>query len=195
MLLFFNFDRSRMEEERECKNCHQIKPLHCFNYSGLRARALLPQLRLGGGLKSTRPCNDCFVERKRKTQKEIMKRSASNRNLINIVASQLLRSARVRVQKRKAGKVTLSTKWIADILRIGYCQESFPPLRLVLDKPGSPFAPSLDRIDSSNYDYSPSNVLVSCRGINQARSNYNDREILTITESLSRYIKRRRNSI
>jgi hypothetical protein len=143
----------------------------------------------------TRPCYSCALQQRRISNRKNTKRSTNNKNLINVVAHSLLDQAKRRSKLRNAGKVTLSLKWVADILRVGFCQESFPPIKLVLDKPGSPFSPSLDRIDSSNYDYSPTNVRVSCRGINQARSNYNDQDILTITESLSAFIKRRRNSI
>jgi hypothetical protein len=128
------------------------------------------------------------------------KRTKKNKHILNFIASQLLGACKTRTKKRnskkeKPGKVTLTHEWILEQLKLGYCQGSFPPIPLVFDQPRSPFSPSLDRIDSSNYDYSPNNVRVVCVGINQARNDLKDKDILTVTESLSGFIKKRRNSI
>jgi hypothetical protein len=167
-------------EPKLCTYCNQSKPAKDFNYYRTQV---------------SRRCKTCFLLNSQKIQKKARQRSTANKNLINVIASSLLRKAKERIIKRKAGRVTLTTKWVADILRIGHCQGSFPPLRFVLDKPGSPFSPSLDRIDSSNYNYTFENTRVTCVSINKARNNYDDKDTLLISESLSGFIKRRRNSI
>ena len=142
-------------------------------------------------------CKECYRKTYRKTY---AKRTKKNKHLLSLIATRLLSDCKKRTKERNSkkenhGKVTLTHEWVRGQLKFGYCQGSFPPIPLVFDHAGSPFSPSLDRIDSSNYDYTPSNVRVVCRAINQARNDMGDKDILTVTESLSGFIKKRRNSI
>ena len=78
-----------------------------------------------------------------------LKRHLDNKNLIGLIANNLLHDCKKRAKKHNS-VVTLKFSDIIDVLKKGYCQGSVPPLKFVFDKPGSPFSPSLDRIDSSN---------------------------------------------
>lgn len=122
------------------------------------------------------------------------RRDFSNPNLLISIARKLLERSKVRA-KIHGGLNNLSINWILSALKIGVCQGSSPPLRFVFDKPRSPFSPSLDRIDSSNRDYTIKNTRVVCYGINTARSNFNDKDSLQISESLTNFLKKRRNSV
>jgi len=141
-------------------------------------------------VRKPRQCKEC----KNKYEGERNRKRTKERSL-SYLSSRLKRAATHRTKLRKRGKVTVTLKWILQQLKLGYCQGSYPPIPLVLDKPGSPFSPSLDRIDSSNYDYTPSNVRVVCKAINISRSDMGDKDILKISESLSGFIRKRRNSI
>lgn len=115
------------------------------------------------------------------------------RNLLQL-SSQLLKDAKHRA-KHYNGLVTITKEWIFEQLKLGVCQGSFPPLHFVLDTPGSPYSPSLDRIDSKNRDYSIKNTRVVCLGINVARNKFTDVDISVISKRLHSFIHHRRNSI
>lgn len=117
-----------------------------------------------------------------------LKRHSDNKNLIGLIANNLLHDCKKRAKKH-GSIVTLKFTDVIEVLRKGYCQGSMPPLKFVFDKPGSPFSPSLDRIDSSNKNYTLDNVRVVCRGINLARSNFTDEECLKISKGLIGFIE------
>jgi hypothetical protein len=112
-----------------------------------------------------------------------LSRSLSNKNIYGKIAKDLLHDCKKRA-KKNGGFVDINFKDLVDILKDGYCQGSYPPLRFVLDKPGSPFSPSLDRINSENKNYTLSNVRVVCTGINLARHNFCDEDCITICKGL-----------
>jgi len=181
-----------VEIEKKCTVCHETKPMSLFRKGIHRSGKRYTRNQCKG-------ChnNNIIIKEKRKKYAE---RSKKNKNLLTYIATTLISSSKTRTKQRNLmkenpGKVTITKKWILNKLKLGYCEGSSPPLKLVFDNPGSAFSPSLDRIDSSNYDYSPNNVRIVCKGINTARSNYNDQDILKITESLSGFIRKRRNSI
>ena len=120
-------------------------------------------------------------------------RKINGRN-IGILAREMLGSARKRARK-KGGVVTITVKWVKDILKLGRCQGSSPPLQLEVRTASGPFSPSLDRIDSRNPSYTPENTRVVCWCINSMRNNCTDSVIQTASLSLANFIRRRRNSI
>jgi hypothetical protein len=121
------------------------------------------------------------------------KREKSNPFLITSLASRLLTSARTRA-KLRSEEVSLHRENIITALTLGWCQESYPPLPLVLDKPHSPYSPSLDRIDSTKgIGYSESNTRVVCNQINLARNNFPDEDTIKICKHLSEFLIRRRD--
>ena len=169
-----------IEIKKKCTLCHETKPKSLFKNKGIKDNR----------------CKKCISYRETKYRE----RSRKNKKLLEVIATSLLSACRARTRRRnlakeKPGEVTITHGWVLNKLKLGFCEGSYPPLRFVFDNPGSAFSPSLDRIDSANRDYSPNNVRVVCVGINQARSNYKDQDILKITESLSGFIRKRRNSI
>jgi hypothetical protein len=177
--------------EKKCCRCHETKPIGFFYVYPANSKGIS---------KTNNTCRQCINKRNKIHITNLRQKKTKKNKLLRFITSILLTSCKLRTKarnskKEKSGKVTLTHEWILDQLKLGYCQGSFPPIPLVFDQPGSPFSPSLDRIDSSNYDYTPRNVRVVCVGINQARSDLKDKDILTVTESLSGFIKKRRNSI
>jgi hypothetical protein len=120
-------------------------------------------------------------------------RKVNGRN-VRYLASEMLARARKRAQ-RKGGVVTITLKWVVDILKLGRCQGSIPPLQLEVRNASGPFSPSLDRIDSRNPSYTPENTRVVCWCINSMRNNFTDSVIETASYSLINFIRRRRNSM
>ena len=133
-------------------------------------------------------------EKKKLKKKFDFSRTNENPNLLKNLAYKLVKDSKYR-SKLHGGISTLEPSKILDILKLGYCQGSFPPLPFVFDKPNSAYSPSLDRINSQNRNYTPDNVRVVCRGINTARLNYDDSDAINICERLSGFLRRRRNSV
>lgn len=126
---------------------------------------------------------------KKKYNKAFSSRDLGNKFLIRHIVTQLLHDCKKRAAKYGA-LVSLDFEALVKIIKLGLCQGSEPPLQFVLDKPGSPFSPSLDRIDSSNRNYTTDNVRVVCKGINTARSNFSDVETLKICKALVGFIEK-----
>ena len=113
---------------------------------------------------------------------------------IGHIATQLLAAAKKRARK-KGGTVTITLQWIKNILSLGRCQGSIPPLQFEIEKASTPFSPSLDRIDSLNRDYTPENTRIVCWCINAMRSNFSDAVVHQASNSLASFMRRRRHSI
>ncbi len=100
-------------------------------------------------------------------------------------SSMLLQEAKRRAKKHNA-ECTLTHKWILDKLLKGKCEVT--NLDFVFACKGrkmqSSFAPSIDRIDNSNRNYTPENCRIVCLQVNIARSNYDKKTILTVLEAL-----------
>jgi len=128
------------------------------------------------------------LEYKKKYAKIASSRDLGNKNIVRHIVARLLHDCKVRAAKHGA-TVDLNFEALVDIVKKGLCQGSKPPLHFVLDKPGSPFSPSLDRIDSNNRNYTTDNVRVVCKGINTARSNFSDADTLQICKGLIGFIE------
>jgi hypothetical protein len=109
------------------------------------------------------------------------------------VAQRLLDTAKRRCKKTR-GQVTITKDWIVQGILQG-CQET--GLQMCIGSKGSGLisnrAPSLDRINSSNPNYSIENTRVVCYQVNIAKSNFSDKECLEILEPMVQSIKMRLN--
>lgn len=133
-------------------------------------------------------------ERKKKNRMERRNKFAIQDNLSQLIgakASQLLSDAKQRAREKDIVNFDtwITHTWIVNYLIKGDCQHTLPPVRFVFDQPWSPFSPSLDRIDSSNPNYTPENTRVVCWGVNAARNNFKEEDVLVICESLARKIR------
>lgn len=113
-------------------------------------------------------------------------------NLENIslvgLAGKILKNAKARA-KKKNGKVTITKQWILDRLLAGKSELSGLPFDFKRTKK-SLYAPSLDRINSSDRDYKESNCRLILWGENQALNSADDEEILPILEAMAKAIKK-----
>ena len=91
------------------------------------------------------------------------------RNPVGLWASTVLRSARKRAKKRGL-EFSLTAKWLFKRYT-GVCEVTGVPM---IPNSG-PYAPSLDRIDSSG-GYTRENTRIGCYGFNVLRSNRDDDE-------------------
>jgi len=116
-----------------------------------------------------------------------------NRTLEGL-AQRLLDTAKRRC-KKSGGKVSITKEWIEQSIRMG-CEET--GLQFCIGSKGSGFvsnkAPSLDRIDSSNPNYSMDNTRVVCYQVNIAKSNFSDAECYEILFPMVQSIQARLQS-
>jgi hypothetical protein len=110
------------------------------------------------------------------------------------VAQRLLDTAKSRC-KKKGGSVTITRQWIEQGIQRG-CEET--GLQFCIGTKGTKSmnnrAPSLDRIDSSNPDYSIENTRVVCYQVNIAKSNFSDAECYEILFPMVQSIQARLQS-
>lgn len=106
------------------------------------------------------------------------------------VAWKLYSDAKRRAFKKR-GSVTISVEWIHQRLENGRSELSGTEFFLPADGSANARAPSLDRIDSSNPDYSPENTRVICFQENVALNNFGDEASLPILEALVEGLKRK----
>lgn len=102
----------------------------------------------------------------------------------------LVKSAKER-EKAKGNKVTLSVEEITKKIENGYCELTGLPFDLLPSTTHhhNPYAPSLDRIDSSNREYSPQNTRVVLTSVNAALGQYGEQVMLPILEAMVDKIK------
>lgn len=96
----------------------------------------------------------------------------------------LITAAKRRCKARAVGTVTISTQDVREVLELGRCQ--FTGIPFQNDSRGR-LKPSLDRIDSKNYDYDKigSNVRVVCLAVNQAFNVFSEREAFDVLFAMS----------
>lgn len=97
------------------------------------------------------------------------------------IAARLLASARARALKQ-GGTVTIDMQWIMERLQV--CCISGIPFELAARGRPDARAPSLDRIDAENPNYSPENTRVVLWQVNAALNRFSDRESLPILRAL-----------
>ena len=102
-------------------------------------------------------------------------------------ANTLINSAKRRCANRGRGLVTIDTDWIVRKIEIGFCELTGLPFDM--SKPNgsqtNPYAPSLDRIDNSNPDYSKSNTRVVLSIINTALADHGLCVLLPVVKALA----------
>lgn len=101
-------------------------------------------------------------------------------------SNKLLQSANSRCLKRKRGIVTITQKWLEDRISAGVCELTGLPFNLSPAEGSNSniFAPSLDRKDSNNPDYSPENCRVVLHGVNVALNEFGLDAMLPIFKKL-----------
>jgi len=102
------------------------------------------------------------------------------------IAKQLIDCARKRIQNRKRGILTITSDWIVPRLARGKCELTQLDFNLA---PNSNLVPSLDRINSKNYDYSPENCRLVLRQVNVALNAWTEQESLPVFKALVQAIE------
>jgi len=87
---------------------------------------------------------------------------------------------------KSGGTVTITQTWIKNKLNLGVCELTNLPFDfLPSDKDSSNgYAPSLDRIDSKNPNYSPDNTRVVLVAVNRALNEHGDKYLLPILKAM-----------
>ena len=126
-------------------------------------------------------------ERLTKARRHANRFQSGNLRTPKSVANGLLQGARERA-KASGGRVTITVAWIME--RLNTC--ALTDMAFVIPCHGKPEAraPSLDRIDSANADYSPENTRLVLWQVNAALNRFSDAESLPVIEALSRGLKR-----
>lgn len=103
----------------------------------------------------------------------------------------LLVAARQRAKKAK-GVMTLTWQEIAKKIEHGKCELTGLPfdLNTIEHQHTNPYAPSLDKIDPRNKNYTPENVRVVLAAVNVALGEYGTKDMLPIFEALVKAIRK-----
>lgn len=105
-------------------------------------------------------------------------------NSIDYRASVLINGARKRAKKpRRGGAVTIDLEWTKEKLRGGICEVT--GLQLDMNSKRGALAPSIDRIDSKNKDYSPENSRIVAYQVNVALNSFSLKDSLVVFEALA----------
>jgi len=119
-----------------------------------------------------------------------LERQARSRATARGRAAFLVKSAKER-ERPKGNQVTLSVEEITKKIEKGYCELTGLPFDLFPSTTHhhNPYAPSLDRIDSSNREYSPQNTRVVLTSVNVALGQYGEQIMLPILKAMVNKIK------
>ena len=93
---------------------------------------------------------------------------------------------------KKRGDVTISTEWLTKKLELGICELTGLPFdmrSLGVNMPKA-YAPSLDKIDASNKEYSKTNTRVVLFAVNCALGRFGDTYMLPILEAMVKGINK-----
>lgn len=85
---------------------------------------------------------------------------------VGLLATRMLSGAQQRCKKKGRGTVTITHEWVVRKLQAGRCEYTRLPFVMVTS--GSAYSPSLERLDSTNPNYSEDNVAVVCTQANLA---------------------------
>lgn len=119
-------------------------------------------------------------------------------NKFNIEYAQTLkgRSNRLLISAKNRAKannaiVSINKQWVEKKLSKGICELTNLPFNFALsgNKKQNAYAPSLDRIDSSNKNYTPENTRVVLCAVNLALNQFEEQKILPILEAMVKSIK------
>lgn len=139
--------------------------------------------------KSKEKANEQLNKFKNFRNNEEIKNSKRGENrTIEGVAFKLLTAARARARKYNA-KCTLKKDWICKKLKEGCAVTKFPFQIGVFNKKRSAYAPSIDRLDSNDRNYTPENCELRLIQVNIARNHWSDEESLPILKSLVHWME------
>lgn len=118
-----------------------------------------------------KPCSNEYDAKRRKRPK---------------VRANILLNAAKRRCKKSLGVVTVTEKWVEEKLKAGFCELTKLPFDFNPSKIGhnNAYAPSLDRIDSDNPDYSLKNTRVVLASVNRALNEHGDKYLLPILKAM-----------
>jgi len=102
------------------------------------------------------------------------------------VRAGILINAAKRRCKTSQGKVSITLNWVKNKLETGVCE--LTGIDFDFNKPqngyNNAYAPSLDRIDSKNPNYSPENTRVVLAAVNRALNEHGDKYLLPILKAM-----------
>ena len=133
-----------------------------------------------------RPITNGHYQEKWSSPKQIKVRAEKNKQYIKENKPYfLLCGAKHRALKNKA-ECTLTEEWIQEKIDKGVCELTGIPFDLEYqhNTKNNPYAPSLDRIDSKNKNYSPDNVRVVLSFVNIAINDLGLEKALPIFKAL-----------
>jgi len=138
-----------------------------------------------GNFKEIWCSKDSFNVRNKNHRKAISKFSKSSNKNLKSKAKQLIKGAKQR------GLATFSLEWLEKKLESGVCELSGLPFNLINSSQYSknPYAPSLDRIDANDTEYSINNTRVVLSCINQALNQYGLEHFLKMAQAVIDYQK------
>ena len=101
-------------------------------------------------------------------------------------ASLILRRAKSRCLLKQKGQVTVTAEEIEQKILRGVCEFTGLPfdLKQPVNAKNNLYAPSLDRIDNSNPDYSPENTRLVLVGVNQVLNEHGSILVLPILKAM-----------
>jgi hypothetical protein len=106
-------------------------------------------------------------------------------------ANKLFNAAKRRCSKSN-GIVSISQQWIEEKLILGVCELTNLPFDLLPTKTSynNAYAPSLDRINSKDPNYSPENTRVVLASVNRALNEHGDKYLLPILKAMIQGIEK-----
>jgi hypothetical protein len=104
----------------------------------------------------------------------------------NYRAGLILTRAKRRCTEKQKGKVTITQEDIARKILNGVCEFTGLPfdLKQTVNSKNNLYAPSLDRIDNNNPDYSSANTRLVLVGVNQTLNEHGERAVLPILKAM-----------
>ena len=107
-------------------------------------------------------------------------------------ASLILRRAKSRCLLKEKGNVTITVEEIEQKIIAGFCE--FTGLPFDLKQPANAknnlYAPSLDRINNANPDYSSKNTRLVLVGVNQTLNEHGEQAVLPILKAMVNAIEK-----
>jgi hypothetical protein len=109
------------------------------------------------------------------------------------IATKLLHGAKGRT-KNKDTKITITKDWIVQKLKHGSCElTNIPFVFPANSRLPNAYGPSLDRIDSTNRDYSPENTRLVLYQVNVALNRFGEEASLPILKAIVAGIEKKHN--
>ena len=134
-----------------------------------------------------------FQQHKRAQEKTYLKKLRSfesKERFYNIYAETLLRAAKRRIAKKNNGAtISITKEWIVQRLQVGFCELTGLPFNT--QQTNQPTNASLDRIDSTNPNYTETNCRLVCYQVNTALNRFSEQESLPVIQALARALEQK----